>query len=81
MLLPFTPIAAPVTSILVARFSTRPVVMVGGLLYAVGLIGTSFAINLNHAYICYGFVSGIFFIFAYHNVVKNIYAYQYRYRM
>ncbi|XP_030623033.1 monocarboxylate transporter 2 [Chanos chanos] len=48
----------PVSSILVNRYGSRPVVMVGGLLVSVGMIISSFGTSITHLYICVGVIGG-----------------------
>uniref|UniRef100_A0A8B9M1M3 Solute carrier family 16 member 1 n=1 Tax=Astyanax mexicanus TaxID=7994 RepID=A0A8B9M1M3_ASTMX len=49
----------PVSSILVNRYGSRPVVMVGGLLVGVGMVAASFGTTIMHLYICVGVIGGI----------------------
>ncbi|KAL7864571.1 hypothetical protein AOLI_G00159910 [Acnodon oligacanthus] len=49
----------PVSSILVNRYGSRPVVMVGGLLVGAGMISASFGSTIMHLYLCVGVIGGI----------------------
>ncbi|KAJ6654931.1 hypothetical protein lerEdw1_006402 [Lerista edwardsae] len=51
--------ASPVGSALSARYGTRPVVMVGGLLAGLGLLGASFSTTVTHLYLSIGLVTGM----------------------
>ncbi|XP_046881872.1 monocarboxylate transporter 2-like [Hypomesus transpacificus] len=48
----------PISSMLVNRFGSRPVVMVGGLMCSVAMITASFADSITHLYICIGVIGG-----------------------
>ncbi|XP_072512491.1 monocarboxylate transporter 2 [Salminus brasiliensis] len=48
----------PVSSILVNRYGSRPVVMVGGLLVGVAMVAASFGTTIMHLYICVGVIGG-----------------------
>ncbi|KAL6119283.1 uncharacterized protein ACO6RY_03888 [Pungitius sinensis] len=48
----------PVSSILVNRFGSRPVVMVGGLMVSAGMVLASFGRTIMHLYICVGVIGG-----------------------
>lgn len=62
VLVPFTPClsAGPVSSILVNRYGSRPVVMIGGLLVGVGMVTASFGTTIMHLYLCVGVIGGTF---------------------
>lgn len=48
----------PVSSILVNRFGSRPVVMVGGVMVSAGMILASFGSTIIHLYLCVGVIGG-----------------------
>ncbi|KAL3064631.1 hypothetical protein OYC64_000804 [Pagothenia borchgrevinki] len=48
----------PVSSVLVNRYGSRPVVMVGGLLVSTGMILASFGRTIMHLYLCVGIIGG-----------------------
>ncbi|KAJ4933758.1 hypothetical protein JOQ06_006569 [Pogonophryne albipinna] len=48
----------PVSSVLVNRYGSRPVVMVGGLLVSTGMILASFGRTIMHLYLCVGLIGG-----------------------
>lgn len=48
----------PVSSILVNRYGSRPVVMVGGLMVSVAMITASFGSTIMHLYLCVGVIGG-----------------------
>ncbi|XP_071406388.1 monocarboxylate transporter 2-like isoform X2 [Pithys albifrons albifrons] len=48
----------PISSILVNRYGSRPVVMFGGLLCGVGMISAAFCTSILQLYICVGFITG-----------------------
>uniref|UniRef100_G3NGW8 Solute carrier family 16 member 7 n=1 Tax=Gasterosteus aculeatus TaxID=69293 RepID=G3NGW8_GASAC len=48
----------PVSSILVNRFGSRPVVMVGGLMVSTGMVLASFGRTIMHLYLCVGVIGG-----------------------
>ena len=50
---------------IITRLSVRNNILVGGIIYGVGLIGASFAASLPMLYVCYGVVSGIGVAFIY----------------
>ncbi|NXK93565.1 MOT2 protein, partial [Formicarius rufipectus] len=50
--------AGPISSILVNRYGSRPVVMLGGLLCGVGMISAAFCTSILQLYICVGFITG-----------------------
>ncbi|XP_063267784.1 monocarboxylate transporter 2-like isoform X2 [Prinia subflava] len=50
--------AGPISSILVNRYGSRPVVMFGGLLCGVGMISAAFCTSILQLYICVGFITG-----------------------
>ncbi|XP_068452977.1 monocarboxylate transporter 2-like [Clinocottus analis] len=49
----------PVSSILVNRYGSRPVVMVGGLMVSVGMVLASFGRTIMHLYLCVGVIGGL----------------------
>ncbi|KAI1234551.1 hypothetical protein IHE44_0003607 [Lamprotornis superbus] len=51
----------PISSILVNRYGSRPVVMLGGLLCGVGMISAAFCTSILQLYICVGFITGALF--------------------
>lgn len=55
-LLPSFP--GPISSILVNRYGSRPVVMFGGLLCGVGMISAAFCTSILQLYVCVGFITG-----------------------
>ncbi|XP_068010419.1 monocarboxylate transporter 2-like isoform X2 [Melanerpes formicivorus] len=48
----------PISSILVNRYGSRPVVMFGGLLCGIGMVSASFCTSILQLYICVGFITG-----------------------
>ncbi|XP_074861327.1 monocarboxylate transporter 2-like [Carettochelys insculpta] len=48
----------PISSILVNRFGSRPVVIFGGLLCGIGMISAAFCTSILQLYICVGVISG-----------------------
>ncbi|KAK7915792.1 hypothetical protein WMY93_011553 [Mugilogobius chulae] len=50
--------AGPISSILVNRYGSRPVVMVGGFLVGVGMVSASFGTSIVHLYLCVGVIGG-----------------------
>uniref|UniRef100_A0A8C6V1Z6 Solute carrier family 16 member 7 n=1 Tax=Neogobius melanostomus TaxID=47308 RepID=A0A8C6V1Z6_9GOBI len=50
--------AGPISSILVNRYGSRPVVMVGGLLVGLGMVLASFGTSIIHLYLCVGVIGG-----------------------
>ncbi|XP_033485225.1 monocarboxylate transporter 2 [Epinephelus lanceolatus] len=48
----------PLSSILVNRYGSRPVVMVGGLLVSAGMVLASFGRTIVHLYLCVGVIGG-----------------------
>uniref|UniRef100_A0A672J3F3 Monocarboxylate transporter 2-like n=1 Tax=Salarias fasciatus TaxID=181472 RepID=A0A672J3F3_SALFA len=50
--------AGPVSSILVNRYGSRPVVMVGGLMVCTGMVLASFGTSIIHLYLCVGVIGG-----------------------
>ncbi|KAJ8259762.1 hypothetical protein GJAV_G00173120 [Gymnothorax javanicus] len=48
----------PVSSILVNRFGSRPVVISGGIMCAVAMVSASFGSSIMHLYICVGVIGG-----------------------
>ncbi|KAF5901541.1 monocarboxylate transporter 2, partial [Clarias magur] len=49
----------PVSSILVNRYGSRPVVIIGGLMAGVSMIAASFGTTIIHLYICVGVIGGL----------------------
>ncbi|CAL9703376.1 unnamed protein product [Knipowitschia caucasica] len=50
--------AGPISSVLVNRYGSRPVVMAGGLLVSAGMILASFGTSIIHLYLCVGVIGG-----------------------
>ncbi|XP_020785448.2 monocarboxylate transporter 2-like [Boleophthalmus pectinirostris] len=50
--------AGPISSVLVNRYGSRPVVMVGGLILGVGMILASLGTSIIHLYLCVGIIGG-----------------------
>ncbi|XP_047433822.1 monocarboxylate transporter 2 [Mugil cephalus] len=50
--------AGPISSILVNRYGSRPVVMLGGLLVSSGMVLASFGTTIIHLYLCVGVIGG-----------------------
>lgn len=50
--------SGPVSSILVNRYGSRPVVMVGGVLVSTGMVLASFGTSIIHLYLCVGVIGG-----------------------
>ncbi|KAM9342426.1 monocarboxylate transporter 2-like [Pholidichthys leucotaenia] len=48
----------PISSILVNRYGSRPVVMVGGLLVSMAMVLASFGTTIIHLYLCVGVIGG-----------------------
>ncbi|KAI4873762.1 hypothetical protein NFI96_010624 [Prochilodus magdalenae] len=49
----------PVSSILVNRYGSRPVVMIGGLMVGVGMVSAAFGTTIIHLYLCVGVIGGL----------------------
>ncbi|XP_060750242.1 monocarboxylate transporter 2 [Tachysurus vachellii] len=49
----------PVSSILVNRYGSRPVVIIGGLMAGVSMIAASFGTTIMHLYLCIGVIGGL----------------------
>uniref|UniRef100_A0A8C5RST8 Major facilitator superfamily (MFS) profile domain-containing protein n=1 Tax=Laticauda laticaudata TaxID=8630 RepID=A0A8C5RST8_LATLA len=49
----------PLSSILVNRFGSRPVVIFGGLLCGIGMVSAAFCTSIFQLYICAGFITGL----------------------
>ncbi|XP_060931387.1 monocarboxylate transporter 2 [Limanda limanda] len=49
----------PVSSVLVNRFGSRPVVMVGGVMVCAGMVLASFGTSIIHLYLCVGVIGGL----------------------
>uniref|UniRef100_A0A8C6UV76 Solute carrier family 16 member 7 n=1 Tax=Neogobius melanostomus TaxID=47308 RepID=A0A8C6UV76_9GOBI len=50
--------AGPISSVLVNRYGSRPVVMVGGFLVGLGMVSASFGTSIIHLYLCVGVIGG-----------------------
>ncbi|XP_040445331.1 monocarboxylate transporter 2-like isoform X2 [Falco naumanni] len=50
--------AGPISSILVNRYGSRPVVIFGGLLCGIGMVSAAFCTSILQLYICVGFITG-----------------------
>ncbi|KAG5282765.1 hypothetical protein AALO_G00059710 [Alosa alosa] len=48
----------PVSSVLVNRYGSRPVVMIGGVMVGAGMVASSFGTTIMHLYICVGIIGG-----------------------
>ncbi|KAM8831192.1 monocarboxylate transporter 2 isoform 1-T2 [Synchiropus picturatus] len=48
----------PLSSILVNRYGSRPVVMVGGIMVSAGMVLASFGTSIIHLYLCVGVIGG-----------------------
>lgn len=48
----------PISSILVNRYGSRPVVIFGGLLCGIGMVSAAFCTSILQLYICVGFITG-----------------------
>lgn len=55
--------AGPVSSILVNRYGSRPVVIVGGILVSTAMVLASFGTSIIHLYLCIGVIGGKSFFF------------------
>ncbi|EPQ15669.1 Monocarboxylate transporter 2 [Myotis brandtii] len=51
--------SSPISSILVNKYGSRPVVMLGGLLCCVGLVAASFSTSVIELYVTVGFIGGL----------------------
>ncbi|XP_029473016.1 monocarboxylate transporter 2 [Rhinatrema bivittatum] len=49
----------PISSILVNKYGSRPVVIAGGILSSIGMIAASFCNSVLELYICIGFIGGL----------------------
>ncbi|XP_028308414.1 monocarboxylate transporter 2-like isoform X2 [Gouania willdenowi] len=49
----------PISSILVNRYGSRPVVMAGGLMVCAGMVLASFGTSIIHLYLCVGVIGGV----------------------
>ncbi|XP_032303126.1 monocarboxylate transporter 2-like isoform X2 [Coturnix japonica] len=49
----------PISSILVNRYGSRPVVILGGLLCGIGMVSAAFCTSIVQLYICVGFITGL----------------------
>lgn len=62
----FSPLCTgPVSSILVNRYGSRPVVMVGGILVSTAMVLASFGTSIIHLYLCIGVIGGKSFFFCF----------------
>lgn len=68
---PLCPYAAPVASVLSARYSHRSVVIIGGLMCSLGVVFGTFARNLTELFLTVGFLNGELFEANTHKL-KNI---------
>lgn len=59
--------AGPISSILVNRYGSRPVVMVGGILVSTGMVLASFGTSIIHLYLCVGVIGGKYIFFSFFN--------------
>lgn len=50
--------SGPVSSMLVKRFGSRPVVMMGGLMCGVSMVTASFGSSIVYLYLCIGIIGG-----------------------
>lgn len=55
----------PVSSILVNRYGSRPVVMVGGVMVGTAMVLASFGTSIMHLYLCVGVIGGTFCYFVF----------------
>lgn len=51
--------AGPISSILVNRYGSRPVVIAGGVMCGVAMVTASFGNTITHLYICVGVIGGM----------------------
>ncbi|XP_026791432.2 monocarboxylate transporter 2 isoform X1 [Pangasianodon hypophthalmus] len=49
----------PVSSVLVNRYGSRPVVITGGLMCSVSMVAASFSSTITHLYFCVGIIGGL----------------------
>ncbi|XP_076845296.1 monocarboxylate transporter 2-like [Brachyhypopomus gauderio] len=49
----------PISSVLVNRYGSRPVVITGGVMCGVSMVAASFASNITHLYMCVGIIGGL----------------------
>ena len=49
----------PISSVLVNKYGSRPVVMVGGLLCCLGMVLASYSTNVIELYLTMGFICGL----------------------
>ncbi|TTB85600.1 Monocarboxylate transporter 2 [Bagarius yarrelli] len=49
----------PLSSVLVNRYGSRPVVITGGLMCSVSMVAASFSTTITHLYVCIGIVGGL----------------------
>lgn len=54
----FTFTSGPISSIMVNTYGCRPVVMMGGVLCATGMVSASFCNNVMQLYLCIGVIGG-----------------------
>lgn len=53
----------PVSSVLVNRYGSRPVVIIGGLMVGVAMMTASFATSIMHLFICVGVIGGMYEVY------------------
>lgn len=56
-------ISGPVSSILVNRYGSRPVVIAGGIMCGIAMVAASFGSTIMHLYLCIGVIGGIYYLF------------------
>ncbi|XP_053340229.1 monocarboxylate transporter 2-like [Clarias gariepinus] len=59
IMLAVTYAGGPVSSVLVNRYGSRPVVITGGLMCSVSMVAASFSRTITHLYICVGIIGGL----------------------
>ncbi|KAB0363586.1 hypothetical protein FD755_010676 [Muntiacus reevesi] len=57
--IPWTVGPGPISSVLVNKYGSRPVVMVGGLLCCLGMVSASYSTNVVELYLTMGFICGL----------------------
>lgn len=62
----------PVSSVLVNRYGSRPVVMVGGVMVSAGMVLASFGRTIMHLYLCVGVIGGTFLYFSLSIIIDKI---------
>lgn len=65
--------AGPISSILVNRYGSRPVVMVGGILVSTGMVLASFGTSIIHLYLCVGVIGGKYIFFSLFFLITNLF--------